>query len=61
MQRIMGRDGITREQAKMRLDAQKPAQFYESNCDFILEGIYETSGEFEKECKEFFAGLLKGK
>jgi len=57
--RIMNRDGVTREQAEMRVHAQKPAEFYEENCDYMLEGIYETSAEFEEKCKIFFAELLK--
>lgn len=59
--RIMIRDGITREQAEMRINAQKPDSFYEKNCDIILEGIYDTVAEFEDKCKEVFAELLGGK
>jgi dephospho-CoA kinase len=57
--RIMKRDGITREQAEMRVNAQKPESFYKENCDYMLEGIHETSGEFVEECKRFFADLIK--
>ena len=56
--RIMSRDSISREQAEMRVNAQKPDSFYEENCDYMLVGGYDTSAEFEKECKEFFAELL---
>jgi len=61
IKRITKRDGITREQAELRINAQKPDSFYRENCDFMLEGIYETSGEFEDKCKEFFAELIGGK
>ena len=58
LQRIMKRDGITREQAEMRINAQKPDSFYIENCDFMLEGKYDTSAEFEEECKVFFEKLI---
>ena len=58
--RIMSRDGITREQAEMRINAQKPDSFYIENCDYILKAEYATPGEFEKECRRFFSELLGG-
>jgi len=57
--RIMERDGISREQAEMRANAQKPEEFYKENCDYILEGIYGSVEEFEEKCREFFAEILK--
>ena len=56
--RIMKRDGITREQAEMRVNAQKPDSFYIENCDHILQGKFESPIEFEKECTEFFKGII---
>jgi dephospho-CoA kinase len=56
--RIMERDGISREQAQMRINAQPPDEFFRENCDHILENVYDTSAEFESECKKFFTGLL---
>ena len=61
LSRIMQRDGITREQAEMRINAQKPDAFFTENCDFVLEGNYDTSAEFEVACKEFFARFIGGK
>jgi len=58
--RIMARDGISREQAELRINAQKPDSFYRKNCDHILEGIYDTSQEFEEICKDFFGKLIGG-
>lgn len=34
--RIMNRDGITAEDAKRRISAQKPDLFYKENCDAVL-------------------------
>ena len=57
--RIMTRDGITREQAEMRINAQKPDSFFEENCDYLLEAIYKKPGEFEAYCVGFFTEILK--
>jgi len=58
IKRIMDRDGISREQAEMRIYAQKPSEFYKQNCDHMLEGIYDTSAEFGQKCIEFFTQLI---
>jgi len=60
VKRIMKRDGMTREQAEDRINAQKPAEFYKENCDYLLEGTYGTPKEFKEKCIEFFTELLKG-
>ncbi|MCL1835083.1 MAG: dephospho-CoA kinase [Oscillospiraceae bacterium] len=56
--RIMKRDGITSEQAQQRIAAQKPDSFFRENCGYILENIYDTAGEFESVCSEFFEGFM---
>ena len=38
LQRIMERDGLTREQALLRLNAQPKDDFYLSRCDAVLNG-----------------------
>ena len=58
--RIMERDGITKEQAEMRINAQKPDSFYRLNCDFCLENSYDSPEEFEKECSDYFKTFLSG-
>jgi dephospho-CoA kinase len=58
--RIMARDGITREQAEMRIDAQKPDSFFKESCDYLLEGVYNGSEEFEESCKKFFKKIIGG-
>ncbi|MCL2227381.1 MAG: dephospho-CoA kinase [Oscillospiraceae bacterium] len=60
VQRIMKRDGITREQAEMRVNAQKPDSYYKENCDYLLEDKYETLKAFEDECDALFTELIKG-
>jgi len=56
--RIMKRDGITKDQAEMRVNAQKADSFYEDNCDYILANHCNSPEDFEKECKEFFAMFM---
>ena len=42
--RIMERDGLSEEDARLRIDAQKGDDFYIENCDFV---IYNNSGEID--------------
>ena len=42
--RIMERDGLTCEDAELRIGAQKEDSFYIENCDFV---IYNNLGEFD--------------
>jgi dephospho-CoA kinase len=56
--RIMLRDSSTREQAEMRINAQKPDEFYVENSDYILENYFADSEEFTNYCTEFFAKIM---
>jgi len=42
-ERIMARDGISKEQAEKRLLAQKSDEFYRERCDYILENNTDTA------------------
>ncbi len=37
IRRIMARDGISREAAELRIDAQRPDSYYEANCHAIID------------------------
>jgi len=54
LSRIINRDGLTKEQALMRINAQKPESFFRENCDYVIENIFETSAEFDAYCKDYF-------
>ena len=41
-ERIMARDGISKEHAEKRLQAQKSDEFYRLRCDYILENNTDT-------------------
>ena len=44
LERIMRRDGITREQAQARMRAQKDGDFYRQRSAFLLDGSGEAEG-----------------
>ena len=57
IERIMSRDGITREQAERRIDAQKDDAYYTEKCSHVLKND-STFEEFENKCRLFFGGLI---
>jgi len=56
VQRLLGRDSITREQALQRIRAQKPESYFREKCDYILENN-GTQAEFQEKCLAFFRKL----
>ena len=48
LERIIQRDGLTREQALLRIQAQPQDSFYRSQCDIILDGCSVRSVLFEQ-------------
>ncbi len=44
IKRICERDKLTKEDAKLRIEAQKDDSFYKENCDFV---VYNNSGSFD--------------
>ena len=55
--RIMARDGISREYALLRIQAQRPDSYFEGLCDHILRNDGSPE-EFEMECKKLFKEIL---
>ena len=60
VRRIMERDGVTEEYARLRVGAQKPEAFFLDNCDDVLISDCDTVEEFEEKCRIFFSGILGG-
>ena len=56
--RIVQRDGLTKEQALTRINAQKPESFFKEMCDFIIENAFDTSTAFEEHCENYFTHLI---
>ena len=51
VRRIMARDGIGEEYARMRISAQKPDAYYEERCDCVLKNTAETPEAFRGEAR----------
>ena len=59
LKRIMTRDGLTEEQARARIEAQKPADWYRENCTFLLENQEADREAFEVLTRTFFKNLME--
>ena len=56
IQRLMARDGISRDYAKRRIDAQKSADWFWEKCDYCLENN-GTQAQFRAGCLAFLRKL----
>lgn len=56
--RVMRRDGLSEESARRRLAAQKPAEFYTSRADWVVEN--GQGAKLEERCKKLAAELESG-
>ena len=56
VQRLMARDGISRDYALRRMAAQKSAQWFQEQCDYCLENN-GTQADFQKTCLAFLRKL----
>ena len=59
VRRIMARDNITEQYARLRVSAQKSDEYYRAKCDCELTNAVETPEEFEKGAELFFQRLLE--
>lgn len=57
IERIMARDGISREYAQLRIEAQHPDSYFEQLCDHILRNDGKVE-EFQKDCMKLFKEIL---
>ena len=58
IERLMDRDGISREYAENRINAQKSESWFREKCAYTLYNN-GTREQFEKRCQEFLEELLK--
>lgn len=58
VQRIMLRDGISEDYARLRIGAQQPEEYYESRCGRLLYNRADSAGEFEAQARTFFRKLI---
>ena len=59
LKRIVARDGLTEEQARARIEAQKSTDWYRDNCTFLLENQEEDREAFEALMRSFFQNLIE--
>ena len=57
-ERIVMRDGITPDEAMIRIRGQKSDSFYREHCDYILENNTADSEAFAETCRALFRGLI---
>ncbi len=57
--RIMAREGIGREYAAMRADAQKGDEFFIENCDYILRNDYDSEADFRRDCGKLIDTIIE--
>lgn len=56
--RLMAREGISEEYARLRIRAQHPAEYYEQNCDYTI-GNDGTIEEYRRRCDELFRKIME--
>lgn len=56
--RIMARDGIDEVYARKRVEAQKPAEFFENHCQYTLHNDGDDPGQLEQQATALFAHIL---
>lgn len=56
--RIMAREGISREYAWARVNAQKPEEFFSANCDHVLMNDCAAPEEFAYQARALFRGII---
>ena len=59
VRRIMARDGISEQYARMRITAQKPDEYYRTKCDCELTNAAYTPESFREEAREFIRRLME--
>jgi tRNA threonylcarbamoyl adenosine modification protein (Sua5/YciO/YrdC/YwlC family)/dephospho-CoA kinase len=59
--RIMQRENLTREQAELRIAAQRPDEYYTAGSDMVLTGSFGSPEEFEEYCTGEIRKLTRAK
>ena len=59
VKRIMVRDHITEQYARLRINAQKQDEYYRGKCDCELNNATESPEEFRRDAYLFFERLVE--
>ena len=58
VKRIMAREGITEEYARLRISAQKKENWFREHCDYVLVNDCASAEEFEAKARALFEDIL---
>lgn len=58
VQRLMDRDGISEEYARLRISAQEPNEYFERHCDHTLFNDADSPEEFALRCNRLLDTIL---
>lgn len=58
VKRIMARDGISEDYARMRIAAQKPSSWFEERCDHCLRNGGDDRAAFYREARALFEAMI---
>lgn len=58
VRRLMAREGVSEEYARMRINAQKKNGYFEENCTFVISND-GTLEQFQDKCNKLFSEMLK--
>ena len=58
VRRIMAREGIGEDYARLRVSAQKPAQYFEEQCDYVLRNDGDDPAELEVRAWTLFDTII---
>ena len=59
VRRIMERDGISEDYARLRIGAQQPEEYYRQHCSRILENRADGPEAFEEQARNFLRELIR--
>ena len=59
VRRIMERDGISEDYARLRIGAQQPEEYYRQHCSRVLENRADGPEAFEEQARNFFRELIR--
>lgn len=58
IRRIMARDGISEDYARLRVEAQKPSRWFEERCDHTLRNDGPDPSELEAQAQKLFETMI---
>lgn len=58
VKRLMARDGISEEYARLRISAQEPNEYFEQHCDHTLFNDADSPEEFALRCNQLLDTIL---